>query len=81
MPNGKNGVNGPNAQLLVVRGPKSGPEHAVNRPLEAASSALEIQQRTVIVAQLNVQVNIKFNWAILDCTTYNVHSRRLRDFF
>ena len=60
MPNGKNGVNGPNAPLLVVRGPKSGLEHAVNRPLEAASSAMEIQQRLLIAAQLNVQVNLKF---------------------
>ena len=61
MPNGKNGVNGPNAQLLVDRGRKSGLEPAVNRPLEAPSNVVEIQQRPVIVAQLNVQVNLKLN--------------------
>ena len=67
MPNGKNGVNGPNAQLFVVRGPKSGPEHAVNLPLEAVSSVVEIQQSPGIVAQLNVQVKLK-----MGCMTYRV---------
>ena len=57
MPNGKNGVNGPNAQLLVVRGPKSGPVAAVNQPLKAFNNVLEIQQRLKIVSQLNAQVN------------------------
>ena len=68
MPNGKNGVNGPNAQLLVDRGRKSGLEPAVNRPLEAPSNVVEIQQRPVIVAQLNVQVNLKFKWEVFGCT-------------
>ena len=58
MQNGKSGVNGPNVQLLVGRVPKSGPEHAVNLPLEAVSSVVEIQQRPGIVAQLNAQVNL-----------------------
>ena len=61
MPNGKNGVNGPNAQLLVGKDPKSGPVHAVNRPLEAMISVLEIQQRPGIVAQLNAKVTLKLN--------------------
>ena len=72
MPNGKNGVNGPNAQLLVDRGRKSGLEPAVNRPLEAPSNVVEIQQRPVIVAQLNVQVNLKFDRDVLGCTMYVV---------
>ena len=61
MQNGKNGVNGPDVQLLVGRVPKSGPEHAVNQPLEATSSVVEIQQRPGIVAQLNAQVKLKLN--------------------
>jgi len=55
MRNGKNGANGPNVQLFVDRVPKSGPEHAVNLPLEATSSVVEIQQRPGSVAQLNAQ--------------------------
>ena len=61
MQNGKSGANGPNVQLLVGRVPKSGPEHAVNLPLEAVSSVVEIQQRPGSVAQLNAQVKLKLN--------------------
>ena len=67
MRNGKSGANGPNVQLLVGRVPKSGPEHAVNLPLEAVSSVVEIQQSPGIVAQLNAQVKLK-----MGCMTYRV---------
>ena len=56
MPNGKNGVTGPNAQPLVARGPKSGPELAVSQLLEGTSSALEITQRRKIARHPSVQV-------------------------
>ena len=59
MPDGKNGANGLNAQLLAGRVPKSGPERAANLPSEATSSVLGIQQRPGIAAQPNAEVNLK----------------------
>ena len=56
MPNGKNGATGPNAQPLVARGPKSGPELAVSQLLEGTSSALEITQKRKIARHPSVQV-------------------------
>ena len=57
MPNGKSGANGPNAQHLVARGPKLGPELAVNQPLGAMKPVLAIPQRLDIAQHLNVQVS------------------------
>ena len=50
--NGKNGVNGPNARLLVAREPKSGLGHAAKETGRVQGN----QQRPKIVLWLNVQV-------------------------
>ena len=58
---------------------KSGPVHAVNQPPEALTSALGIQQRLKIVAQLNAQ-QVNFHIFILRFFRSKLHNTAIHPF-
>ena len=60
LPTGKNGDTGPNAQLLVAWGPKSGLELAVNHLLEVMCSARENPRRLTIAQYQSAKVAESF---------------------